>query len=105
MGSVNLFDTELRQRAIERVVYVYDYLQIEFSDDICLTINNKYSSIGGELKDFIGATVEKTEANADAFTIFFEANRQLSVGLADEDYYCPEAMVLHGGKYGTIVWQ
>lgn len=105
MESLNLFDTELRQRVIEQIVYVHDYLQVVFSDDICLIINNKYSSSGRDLKGFIGARVTKTETNPDAFTIFLEAKRQLSVGLAYEDYYGPEAMVLHGSKYGTIVWQ
>lgn len=100
---MGLFDEFLLGRQVSQVNFVHDYLQIVFGD-ISLTINNNYDFVGGEAKEFVGGVVEKTLASQVDFTIWFSDGRRLTVGIADNDYHGPEAMVLYSEEIGTIVW-
>ncbi|MEM9425541.1 MAG: hypothetical protein AAGA06_02465 [Pseudomonadota bacterium] len=100
---MNLFDEMLPGRQVTQVCFVHDYLQVVFGD-MCLTINSRYEFIGAEGKDFIDEIVEKTLTSDDAFTLVFSQGRKLKVGIANEDYHSPEAMVLSSEEIPMIVW-
>lgn len=100
---MNSFDELLQGRQVTQVCFVHDYLQIVFGE-LFLTINNDYEFIGAEVKDFIGGIVEKTQASDVTFTLVFSGGRNLKIGITDEDYHCPEAMVLSSKEIPTVVW-
>lgn len=100
---MNQFDELLLGRQVTQVCFVRDYLQI-FFDNMSLTINNNYEFIGDEAKEVVGAVVEKTLTSAVGFTVEFSDGRKLTVGITDNDYHGPEAMILCSKETGTIVW-
>lgn len=100
---LNLFDELLLGRQVTQVCFVHDYLQLVF-DSMILTINNNYEFVGDEAKGFVGAVVERTSTSAVDFTLGFSDGRELAVGIADDDYHGPEAMVLFSEKTGITVW-
>lgn len=100
---MHLFDELLTGRQITRVCFVQDYLQIWFGD-VSLNIYNSIDFIGGSAPDFVGETVGRTSTSEDAFTLIFSNGRELWVGLANEDYQSPEAMLLHSKQDGYVTW-
>jgi|LULU01.1.fsa_nt_gb hypothetical protein len=100
---MNLFDKFLHGRQVTQVTFVHDYLQVVFGN-MSLTINNNYEFVGGDAKEFVGEVVENTLTSQVDFTLLFSDGRKLTVGIADDDYHCPEAMVLFSEETGTIVW-
>ncbi|MBO6518569.1 MAG: hypothetical protein JJ900_16870 [Rhodospirillales bacterium] len=78
---------------VEKVASVHDYIQIHFSDGSILTVNNGYSTVGGEVHSFEGAQVLSATDDDRKFIINFDNERTLCVGLTEEFYAnYPEAM-------------
>lgn len=105
MAKENCFSIALRDQAVGQIAFSHDYLQVVFESGTTLTVNNKYSFLGGQPDDFDGAVVTGVETSLAAFTMCFGGNLSLSVGLGEEDYFSPEAMVLDTGKGGVFVWR
>lgn len=105
MGEMNLFDQKLVGQSVTQIVFIHDYVQIVFANDMTLTINNNFDFLGGNPNKFIDACVQGTLTTDAAFRMQFSDNRALTVGLADQDYFGPEAMVLTANDGSTIVWR
>ena len=89
---------------IGKIEEVHDYIQIVFSDGTTLSIFNNYVYDGGSVLSLEGKEVKSVDKSGDSILIVFDDGRSISVGLNDDDYNGPEAMVLKlEGKY-PVVW-
>jgi len=102
---MNLFDEKLYGQTVTQVVFVHNYLQIVFAGEMTLTINNNYAFVGGQPNEFIDTRVLGTFTTDTEFKVRFSDGLELSVGIADQDYVGPEAMVLQAKDSDIIVWQ
>ncbi|MEL4238235.1 hypothetical protein [Shewanella xiamenensis] len=89
---------------ISRIEEIHDYIQIVFSDGTTLSIFNNYVYDGGSKLDIEGMQVKSIEESNDSALIVFASGRSITVGLTDDDYNGPEAMVLSQNGKSPIVW-
>lgn len=89
---------------VSKVEKVSDYIQVVFSDGTTLSIFNNYAYDGDSIHDIEGKTVRFVEEPDDSVIIFFESGESLSIGLDDDDYNGPEAMVLKREGESLVVW-
>ncbi|WP_158964198.1 hypothetical protein [Chachezhania sediminis] len=59
-----------------------------------MTVNNTLAFQGGKAEGFAGATVLGTSTGDRNFRIRFDGDRVLIIGLAEDECFGPEAMVL-----------
>ena len=89
---------------ISKIEEVHDYVQIVFCDGTTLSIFNNYVYDGGSIVGLEGKASNSVEESGDGVLIVFNDGKSFSVGLKDDDYNGPEAMVLrHQGK-SPVVW-
>ncbi len=89
---------------ISKIEEVHDYIQIRFSDGTTLCIFNKYHCDDSSIHMLEGMKVKSIEEIDNKVMISFENNRFLSIGMADDDYNGPEAMVLRRNDESPVVW-
>lgn len=89
---------------IVNIEKVHDYIQVVFSDSTTLSIFNNYVYDGGSVLGIEGKTVRSVEESASSVVILFESGESLSIGLDDDDYNGPEAMVLGQKGKSLVVW-
>lgn len=90
---------------INKVEEVHDYIQIFFSDGTILSIFNKYVYDGGLVLGIEGKEVKSVEESEDGISIVFGDSSTISIGLKDEDYNGPEALVLKLEGKSPVVWK
>lgn len=88
---------------IGKIEEVHDYIQIVFSDGTTLSIFNNYVYNDGSILGIGGKEVKSVEGSDDDILIVFDDGRSISVGLKDDDYNGPEAMVLQQEGKSPIV--
>lgn len=89
---------------IGKIEKVHDYIQFVFSDGTTLIIFNDYVYAGDCVLSIEGNTVGSVEESASSVIIHFEGGKYLKVGLNDDDYNGPEAMVLRQVGISPVVW-
>ena len=89
---------------IGKIEEVHDYVQVVFSDGTALSIFNNYVYDGGSVLSIEGKTVRSVEESDSAVIISFEGGESLAIGLNDDDYNGPEAMVLRKEGKPPVVW-
>ncbi len=89
---------------IGKVEKVHDYIQIVFSDNSTLSVFNNYVYDGGSVLGTEGKTVRSVDESDNSVIILFESGESLFIGLDDDDYNGPEAMVLSRDGMHQIVW-
>ena len=89
---------------IGKIEEVHDYIQIVFSNGTTLSIFNNYVYDGGSVLGIEGKEVKSVEESGDGILIVFGDGRSISVGLKDDDYNGPEAMVLKQEGESPVVW-
>ena len=89
---------------ISKIEEVHDYIQIVFSDGTTLSIFNNYVYDDGLVLGLEGKEIKSVEESDDGVLIVFVDGTTISVGLKDEDYNGPEAMVLKQEGKSPIVW-
>lgn len=87
-----------------KIEKVHDYVQVEFSDGTILSIFNNYAYEGDSLLSIEGNIVIAVEESDKSVVIIFEGGKSLTVGLNDEDYNGPEAMVLRQEGKFPVIW-
>jgi hypothetical protein len=87
-----------------KIEKMHDYSQIVFSDSTTLSIFNNYVYDGGSVLSIEGKTVRSVEESDSSVIILFESGDSLSIGLDDQDYNGPEAMVLRQEGKAPVVW-
>lgn len=89
---------------IEKIEKVQDYIQIIFSDSTTLTVFNDYVIDSGSILSIEGKTVKFVEESDSSVIILFESGESLFIGLNDDDYNGPEAIVLRQKRNSPIIW-
>lgn len=89
---------------ISKIEKVHDYIQIVFSDGTTLSIFNNHSYDGGSVYAAEGKKIKSVEEVDNKINIIFEDNNCLSIGMGDDDYNGPEAMVLRREGESSVVW-
>jgi len=89
---------------LEKIEEVHDYIQVVFSDGTILNVFNNYAYDGGSLLGIEGKAISSVNESDSSVVIFFESGESLSIGLNDDDYNGPEAMVLRQDGKPPIVW-
>ena len=89
---------------ISKIEKVHDYIQVVFSDGTTLSIFNNHSYDGGSVHLVEGKKVKSVEEVDDKVIITFEDGNCLSIGMGDNDYNGPEAMVLAREGESPVVW-
>ena len=89
---------------IGKIEEVHDYIQVVFSDGTTLSIFNNYVCDAGSILSIEGKTVRSVEESDSSVVIYFEGGKSLSIGLNDDDYNGPEAMVLRQEGKSPVVW-
>ncbi|MDN3649164.1 hypothetical protein QWZ13_09600 [Reinekea marina] len=89
---------------ISEIEEVHDYIQIVFSDGTTLSIFNNYVYDGGSVLGIEGKEVKSVEESGDGILIVVDDGRSISIGLKDDDYNGPEAMVLRQEGKSPVVW-
>lgn len=89
---------------ISKIEEVHDYIQIVFSDGTTLSIFNNYYYDVGSVHAIEGKKVKSVEEAGNKIAITFEDDECLSIGMADDDYNGPEAMVLRRECEPPVVW-
>ena len=79
---------------IGKIEKLHDYIQIVFSDGTTLSVFNNYVYDGGSVLGIEGKTVRSIDESDSSVIIIFESGESLSIGLDNDDYNGPEAMVL-----------
>ena len=89
---------------VSKIEEVHDYIQIVFSDGANLSIFNNYVYNGGSVLGIEGKTVRSVEESGNSVIILFDSGESLFIGLDDDDYNGPEAMVLRQEGKSPVVW-
>lgn len=89
---------------ISKIEEVHDYIQIVFSDGMTLSIFNNYVYDDGSVLGIEGKEVKSVEESGDGILIILDDGRSISIGLKDDDYNGPEAMVLRQEGKSLVVW-
>lgn len=89
---------------ISKIEEVHDYIQVVFSDGTTLSIFNNYVYDGELITGIEGRKVKSVEESGDRVLIIFDNSEAISIGLKDEDYNGPEAMVLNQEGKSPVVW-
>ncbi|OEG74930.1 hypothetical protein BEL05_12195 [Shewanella colwelliana] len=89
---------------VSKIEKVHDYIQIVFSDGATLSIFNSYVYDCGSVLDIEGMKVKSVEEVCDEVSITFSDGSSISIGLKDNDYNGPEAMILKQEGKSPIVW-
>lgn len=89
---------------IEKFENVHDDIQIVFSDSTTLSIFNNYVYDGESVLGIEGKAVRSVEESDSSVVILLESGESLSIGLGDDDYNGPEAMVLRQKRKSPVVW-
>jgi len=89
---------------ISKIEEVYDYTQVVFSDGTTLSIFNNYVYDGGPITGIEGKKVKSVEEFGDRVLIILDDGKAISVGIKDDDYNGPEAMVLRQEGKSPVVW-
>lgn len=89
---------------ISNIEEMHDYIQVVFSDGTTLSIFNNHSYEGGSIHAVEGKKVKSVEEVDNMVIITFEDDDYLSIGMGDDDYNGPEAMVLRREGESPVVW-
>ncbi len=89
---------------ISKIEEVHDYIQLVFSDGTTLSIFNNYYCDGSSVLSIEGKKIKSVEEKDRKVVITFEDGGCISVGMTDDDYNGPEAMVLRREEESPIVW-
>ena len=89
---------------IKKVESIHDYVQIQFSDGTILNVYNHHQYNAGPPKAIKGKKVVSVEEGESKITISFEGGGAFSIGMSDDDYRGPEAMVLCVDGKPPVVW-
>lgn len=86
---------------VENAEEIEDYIQLIISNNKKLSIFNNYIC-NSSLKNIENKKIIAIESSEDILKIFFEENISLFIGLDDESYNSPEAMVLLNNGIFTV---
>ncbi|MBY0475581.1 MAG: hypothetical protein K2Q13_11050 [Nitrosomonas sp.] len=89
---------------IKKVEEVHDYVQIVFSDGTTLSIFNNYRYDGGSILSIEGKAVKSIDKKEGNIIITLADGKCVSIGMEDDDYNGPEAIVLKREGESPIVW-
>jgi hypothetical protein len=89
---------------IKQIKTVHDYIQVMFSDGTILSVYNKYHYDGGSVLDVGGMKVESVEEAESEIVITLDDGGVLSIGMTDDDYNGPKAMVLSREGESPVIW-
>jgi len=89
---------------ISKIVQIHDYVQIYFENKSILTIFSEIFPEKNNLSMFEGKRVVSVIDEEDKAIINLENGQYISIGLRDQDYDGPEAMVLHREGENIVVW-
>ncbi len=89
---------------VSRIDTVHDYIQFVFSDGTMLSVLNNFVYDGESVLKTEGRKVESVDGLDKAIVIQFEGGESLRIGLTDEDYNGPEAIVLKQEGKSPVVW-
>ena len=89
---------------VSKIEEIHDYVQIVFSDGTTLNIFNNYYYDSSSVHSIEGKKVKSVEEVGNKITVTFEDSESLSIGMADDDYNGPEAMVLRRKGESPVVW-
>ena len=89
---------------VSRIEEIHDYIQIVFSDNTTLSIFNNYCYDGGSVHDIEGKKVKSVEELEEKIAVLFEDGTCMSIGMKDDDYNGPEALVLRREGESLVVW-
>ena len=73
---------------------IHDYIQLKLSNGYVLSIYNNYFISLDSLSSFIGVAVKEIDLFEDRVVIIFGNDALLNIGLNDDDYNGPEALML-----------
>lgn len=100
MGALS----ELTGLSISSVENVHDYMQVKFFNGAVLTIYNNCRFEGGAFCKAVGSTVKSATDSGDEVVIMLEGGGSIHIGLQEDDYVGPEAMVLSQEGAPDVVW-
>jgi hypothetical protein len=108
---------DLVGRRLTSVTFIHDYVQLVFENYSCLSIFNpiRLTVHSGEIdqsqygfKDFLCKFINRSVSNVNyqqekQVAFIFDDAKAVSVGLADNDYSGPEAIVFTSGNEGDPI--
>lgn len=89
---------------VGKIEEIHDYIQIVFSDGTTLSVFNNYYYDGDSVHTIEGKKVRSIEESGEKIILLFEDDGCVSIGMGDEDYNGPEAMVLRREGESPVVW-
>ena len=89
---------------ITKIEEVHDYIQLVFSDGTTLSIFNNNHYDGGSVLIVEGKKVVSVEEGDSKVVLTLDDGSCLSIGLSDDDYNGPEAIVLRRVGEFPVVW-
>jgi hypothetical protein len=89
---------------INKIEEIHDYIQIVFSDGTTLSIFNNYHYDDGSVLFVKGKKIESVEEGEAKVVLTLEDGSCFSIGMSDEDYNGPEAIVLRHEGEPPVVW-
>ncbi|WP_078124789.1 hypothetical protein [Leptospira alexanderi] len=89
---------------VKEVIFIEDYLQIKFTDNTIININNNFKFNGENLKSIEEKELTLVIENNSGIDLNFKGNLIVSISLLDEDYNCPEAIELYRKGKPPIIW-
>ncbi|MFO0699951.1 MAG: hypothetical protein U0236_12030 [Nitrospira sp.] len=96
---------QLIGRTVIRVDKVHDYLQLVLSGDAILSIFNHYQYSADSLTEIEGLQLLAVNQLAETISLNFgKGEIVLSVGMREDDYNGPEAMVLNRKDGPPVIW-
>lgn len=97
-----LIDTSLTS-----ITFIYDYLQLGFSNGSGLTINNAYHWSTTDYVSIIGSKLKKVREEKEQIVFEFSNGTELVVGFRKKDFLSPdgEGMLFYTeGAKTPIIW-
>jgi len=89
---------------VSKIEKIHDYIQVVLSDGTTLNIFNNIYYDGGSVHTIEGKKIGCAEEVGNKVTITFEDGDNLSIGMDDDDYNGPEALILKRGGKPPVVW-
>ena len=94
----------LNELHIAEVEVLHDYLQIVFSKGVQLSVFNSYHYDGDSIVLVTAKQVQSVNEGESSIRIMLEDGSCLRIGMNDNDYNGPEAIVLKREGEPTMVW-
>ncbi|MCG6194329.1 hypothetical protein LFX25_13840 [Leptospira sp. FAT2] len=89
---------------VKEIDLVEDYLQIKFTDETIININNNFKFNGDNINSIKHEELISIFENNLKIDLNFKNNLTITISLLDKDYNGPEAMELYQKGKPPIIW-